>query len=173
MINLTNENILQEIYFSNSLSDIKTTFDKVNNKSLNKILLKKLTYENILKTIGRNKTILKKQRKKITQLILFEDSLLSLSRGEILFWDLNSYTCYKNLFDPTIKSALILPNGYIATCTEDKLCIRFDLSDFTYTKPIDLKGYWDIGNLILLSDVYLAVTAYYPRNAHSVSILFI
>jgi WD40 repeat protein len=162
MINLINENILQEICFSCSLSEIKTTFDKLNNKVLNKILLKKLTHENIFKTIGKNKTILENHKHKITQLILLEDSLLSLSKGgEILFWDLNSHICYKSLLEPTVGLALILPNGCIATCSKYELCIRFDLSDFTCTKPINLKGYRYINNLILLSDRYLAVTAIY------------
>jgi WD40 repeat protein len=94
-MSISNENILWLILSSYMLISIKQIFDKTNNLTLNKILLKKLSYKNIFKTIGKANHILWGHIDYINKIISTNNgNIISMSYDETFkIWDTKNYTC--------------------------------------------------------------------------------
>jgi hypothetical protein len=132
-----NENIIKLTFNRLALFRTKQLFQQIKNNTLCKVILNMITYEQIFKSMGKNKSILTGHNYLIADIALLPNNqIITASRDEILkIWDLNTKECIKTLKEDkkqAIKSLITLTGDYIAYCTRDsdKLLIRSIENDF-------------------------------------------
>jgi WD40 repeat protein len=138
-----NENILKIIITNLTLFKTKLLFDRINNNQLAGLILSKLDYQKIFKSLGESKIILGEHTGWINTLTtLPNNKLASVSLDQdIKFWDLNEYKCLKTLEeDCIITSVITLPKLKIATNNEERIKI-FSINDYECIKTIELEEY--------------------------------
>jgi WD40 repeat protein len=154
MIILKNENILRLIFNSINLPDIKHLTKTLKSKTINYILLRILSYENIYKTKGKTILFLRDEVESDTyeMAMLPNGNLVTLSRSKLNIWDTNSYQCLKTIEDKILHSLMaLLPNNIIVTSTYDGHLKFLNIeNDFNCVKDIRIKD--DIYKLFLLSN---------------------
>jgi WD40 repeat protein len=115
-----NENIFKTIISSLILYKLKQICDILKNKTLDKLLLAKLTSDNIMQSLGKTKTIFKAYSNRIYYLNMLRDgNIVTASQdGTIKIWDTNN-SCLKTIigdcYNYSIISAHIDPNGNFIT----------------------------------------------------------
>jgi WD40 repeat protein len=158
-----NENILKLIISGLALFKTKQLFDRINNKQLAELILYKLDYQKIFKSLGVNKTILDEHTDYINALTLLPNNKLAAVSNdwELKFWDLNEYKCIKTLEENCkINSVISLPELKIAASSAEGIKI-FSLNDYECLKTIALEEYNNFENLLLLPDETLACSAFF------------
>jgi WD40 repeat protein len=161
-----NENILKLIITNLTLFKTKQLFDRVNNKQLAELILGKLDYHKVFKSLGESKIILDEHTKWINDLALLPNNkLASVSMDQKLkFWDLNEYKCLKTIEeDCIITSVITLPKLKIATSSKKRIKI-FSIHDYGCIKTIELEKYNDFRNLLLLPDETMACIGYFQNK---------
>jgi hypothetical protein len=90
MAKLDNENILKLIYDNLKFSNLKQLYSISKNKTMNKILLKHLTFENTFKSINSSKLLFQvSERNDISSVALLPDGNLILSGfNKLTVWDM-------------------------------------------------------------------------------------
>jgi WD40 repeat protein len=175
MANLTNENILNLILKSFTSGVIKQAFERTKSKIINYILLKHLNYRSLFKALGKTKISLNKDNNNNTIAMneLKDGSIATATGLNIKIWNVNTFQCTKILkgHKSTISSILLLPNDTLASCSKYGLVIFWD-KDFNCIGTIDYEGDYRFGNMILLTNGNLALSAYSHENdSHCILIL--
>jgi WD40 repeat protein len=122
MIIFLYENILSLIFNTLNLKDIKELFAHNSNATLAHILLKKITFEKLFKSIGKLRTVLNEHKKWIDCIALLPESnniVLVSEDKQLNIYDIEKLKISKSFKYPyQIDSILALPDGNIACCTE-------------------------------------------------------
>jgi WD40 repeat protein len=126
-----NENIFKTIISSLILYKLKQICDIIKNKTIAKLLLTKLTNNNIMQSLGKTKTIIKAHNKPIYYLNMLRDGNIVTASydGTIKVWDTNN-SCIKTIiadydYHYYVISAHIDPNGNFITCfSNDEIKVR-------------------------------------------------
>jgi WD40 repeat protein len=94
-----NENILKLTFNSLALFRTKQSLQQIKNNTLCKVILNLITYEQVFKSMGKNKSILSAHQYLIAGIALLpSNQIITASRDEILkIWDLNTKECIKTL----------------------------------------------------------------------------
>jgi WD40 repeat protein len=163
MVIFKNENILSSICNSLWLFNVRQICKKISNKIIFQMTMKKTHYDNIYKTIGKNKIILNKHDGAVTSLMLLnENYLLSASDDETIgVLELSNYACVRGMVDhkDCITSIINLPNNCFVSCSRNGI-IKFWNFDKTFNcyKTIIQEDYY-LDNLLLLSNGNIAFHA--------------
>jgi WD40 repeat protein len=96
---LYNENIIKLIF--DNFNPLNNLLEKTTNKTITKIILSILNYNNMFKSIGKNQIILRGHNHWVRSLIsLSENLILSASFDKTLrTWDINNYTCIATIVE--------------------------------------------------------------------------
>jgi WD40 repeat protein len=174
MAHLANENILNLILKSFTPRVNKQIFEGTKSKIINYILLKHLNYRSLFKALGRSMISLNKDTENnTTAMILLSDGSIATATGlNIKIWNIITFQCTKILkgHKSTINTILLLPNDTLASCSKDRLVIFWD-KDFNCIGTIDYEGDYKFGNMILLTNGNLALSAYSHNYSHCLLIL--
>jgi WD40 repeat protein len=118
MTKFENQNILTLVFRSISLFILKQLSKKINNKTINTILIRSLSYKNIFKSLGKTKSILGEHKQEICSLALLPNgNLLSISWSyDLKIWDMNSFICLRSIDDIDLgETVIVLPNGKLVS----------------------------------------------------------
>jgi WD40 repeat protein len=173
MANQINENILNLILKSFTPRVNIQISERTKSKIINYILLKHLNCRNLFKALGKSIISLNKDtNNNTTTMILLKDGSIATATGiSIKIWNINTFQCTKILkgHKSTINSILLLPNDTLASCSN--LVIFWD-KDFNCIGSKDYEGDYNFGNMILLTNGNLALSAYsYENDSHCILIL--
>jgi WD40 repeat protein len=160
MVKFTNENILKLI-FNNFVSKLKPLFDKTNNKAINEIILKTLTYEDIIKSL-KAKPIFNECTSMILAMIMLSNGniVLASADNKLQVWDLINQKCLKSLTEKyVVKYLIALPNDIIVSAAPYyKIKVRDAKNDYNIIKEIDPGSC--VSSIILLNTAYIAYATY-------------
>jgi WD40 repeat protein len=161
MILYTNENILNLIIDSLSLSKTKEILNRVNNRILNQLLVRQITYFKIFQSFSiLNKRTLSTchASREDTLALLSNGNLVSSSVKSIKVFDLSNYQCIKELDGNFYKSILLLPNEKLLIASYDKFLILNIKSNFEFDTITLKKRIHELDNLFLISNNHIACT---------------
>jgi WD40 repeat protein len=156
-----NINIINLVFKSFLLSNIKQHFQSIKNLSLSKLMLKLLNYKSIFKSLGSNKIEFGGfDNKAIFLIALLQDGniILALVDNTLNIWDTKSQKLIKTITAENtsiLNSLLILPDNKIAAGLFEGQIVVYDaVDDYKLLKTIITKFY--IQFMKLLSNDKLA-----------------
>jgi WD40 repeat protein len=156
-----NMNIINLVFKSFLLSNIKQHFQNIKNISLSKLMLKLLSYKNIYKSLGSNKVELRGyDNKAIILIALLQDGYIvsAFDDDTLNVWDTKSQKLIKTITaegTSVLNSLHILPdNKIIASFFEGKITVYDAVDDYKLVKTIITEFY--IQFMKLLSNDKLA-----------------
>jgi WD40 repeat protein len=159
-----NEFIIKLIFSSIKAFETHILFDKISNKRLNNIILRLLNnIEDIFKSYKSQKKISYAHKACIETLALLpNNTLISASRDAINIWDINTWDRIRTLKPPQdFVSAAVLPQGIIVSTSSEGLVKTWDTNNNFEEDTIMTGKYAAFRVLTLLTNSYLAFSAYY------------
>jgi WD40 repeat protein len=165
-----NINIINFVFKSFLLSNIKQHFQNIKNMPLSKLMLKLLSYKNIFKSLGSNKVELGGfDNKAIVLITLLQDGNIvsALDDNTLNIWDTKSQKLIKTITaenTSVLNSLLILPDNKIATgFFEGIIAVYNAVNDYKLLKTIITEFY--IQFMKLLSNDKLACIGWVKKTA--------
>jgi WD40 repeat protein len=167
-----NEFIVKLIFSSIKAFKAHILFDKINSKRLNNIILRLLnSIEDIFKSYKSQKKISYAHIICIETLALLPDNtLISASHDAINIWDINTWDRIRTFKSPQDFSTAVLQEGIIVSTSSNGLVKTWDSNNNFEENTIITGKYASFRVLTLLTNSYLAFSAYY-ENAFCIIIL--
>jgi WD40 repeat protein len=162
MKTLDNENILNLIFNNYALFKAQQMLKVINNRTLNTIINRLLSYKKIFTSMGQSKTILEEKRNIHSFLTLLPDgNIISSSRNMYpKVWDINTHSCIKiDTLNSFIGTYHALENGNIVLLTKGRIEILNALDGFKSIFSLRINTYNYLYNPLLLSKGGIALTA--------------
>jgi WD40 repeat protein len=149
MVELNNENIIRQIFYSIKLTEVRELIARLKNKLVSYNLIRILSYENIYKTIGKTQTWLNGDDDFFMRIydiaILPDGNIITLrTNTSSLFniWDTNTYECIKTIEDNECLNRMILLPCDIIVTTYDYTIKFIDINkDFQCTGQINYESH--------------------------------
>jgi WD40 repeat protein len=162
-----NEFIVKLIFSSIKAFETHILFEKINSKRLNIIILRLLnSIEDIFKSYKMSKKISSAHKACIDTLALLPDnSLISSSPDAINIWDINTWDRIRTLKPPQdFFSTAVLLEGIIVSTSSKGLVKTWDTNNNFEEDTVVAGKYTNFQVLTLLSNSYLAFSAYYQDS---------
>jgi WD40 repeat protein len=159
MISFQNENILGLIFSNSSLLKAKQDINDSKNKLLAKILIARLDYNNIVKSLGKTSMSINNSEEINFFAILCDGNIITASGKTLKFWNINNLKCIKTVIDTKdIRFILTLLDGNFMTTSDDiGLKLWSIVKGYECTQTISIHGLGCIGGLLLLPNGNIAV----------------
>jgi WD40 repeat protein len=157
---LQNENLLRLILNNITLYETRLLYNKLENKTINKIILTLLNYDDIFRSIGKSKLTLAEECEQSESLtaVLPNGNLVFAKSQTVKAWDINNHTIL-NTLDVEVKIIYLaaLPNNNVAVCLQDGTIKVWNTENYANTNK--LKEYDYLKVALLLSNSNIACIA--------------